>query len=221
MKKPELKAEMIKTCFESKYLNMYDIQHAPGRHYYNATRKNNDNPVCLMSDEEFKTMLPDAINAVVILRIKGEEPKLYFNREFRYPIGQFVLNPPAGIMDPEDKEDEMPLIKTAKREIFEETGIEVKDSDRIFVANPGMFSSPGLTDESNAIVCAVIDLDDVSSLSQDGAEGSECFDGYLLLDKQSALDMIKKGRDDEGKFMSVYTYICLMYFVSDIWINHE
>lgn len=219
MKKPIINREMIKTCFESKFLNMYDIQHAPGRHYYNATRKKLDNPVCLLSEEEFKTMLPDAINAVVILKIKGEEPKLYFNREFRYPVGQFVLNPPAGIIDPKDKETSSPLITATKREIYEETGIKVKDSDRIFVANPGVFSSPGLTDESNAIVCAVIDLEDEASLNHESAEDTECFDGYLLLTKEEAVKMIKSGRDLEGKFIPAYAYICLLYFVSDMWME--
>lgn len=217
MKRPELSKTMIKSCFESKFLNVYDIQHTEGKHYYNATRRKIDDSVCLLSDEEFSNMLPDAINAVVIVCIKGQEPKVYFNHEFRYPLGQFVLNPPAGLIDPADKLTTNPLITTAIREIKEETGLDVKDTDRIFVAAPGVFSSPGLTDESNAIVCAVIDLDDDSSFTQEGAEGSECFDGYVLLDKKQAKDMILAGRDDNGKYLSVFSYICLMYFVSGMW----
>ena len=111
MKKPVLTKDMIKTCFESKFLNMYDIVHAPGKHYYNATRRKADESVCLLSDEEFENMVPDAINAVVIVRVNNQEPKLYFNREFRYPIGQFLLNPPAGLIDPCDMDSDNPLIR--------------------------------------------------------------------------------------------------------------
>lgn len=217
MKRPVLKKEMVKSCFESKFLNMYDIQHTEGKHYYNATRKKIEDSVCLLSDEEFANMMPDAINAIVIVRIKGQEPKVYFNHEFRYPVGQFLLNPPAGLIDPADRATDNPLINTAIREIKEETGLEVKATDRIYVVAPGLFSSPGLTDESNAIICAVIDLEDDSSFTQEGAEGSECFDGYIMLDKTQAKEMLMKGRDDNGKFLSVFSYICLMYFVSGMW----
>lgn len=74
-----------------------------------------------------------------------------------------------------------------------------------------------MTDESNALVCAVIQLDDTSSLTQAGAVGSECFDGFELLTKEEARTLLKNGRDSNGIFYSVFTWAALMYFVSDLW----
>ena len=93
----------------------------------------------------------------------------------------------------------------------------LKESDKLFTINPLLFSTPGMTDESNALVCAVIDLDDTSSLSQEGAVGSECFNGFELIDKEEAATLLKNGRDKNGIFYSVFTWAALMYFVSDLW----
>ena len=74
-------------------------------------------------DEEFKKMLPDAVSCVVVLKQKGKEDRLLLNYEYRYPAGRFLLSVPAGLLDPEDKDCEDPLITAAKREIKEETGL--------------------------------------------------------------------------------------------------
>ena len=36
--RPEIKRENVKTLFESPYLRVADLQYAPGKHYYDATR---------------------------------------------------------------------------------------------------------------------------------------------------------------------------------------
>ena len=162
-------------------------------------------------------MLPDAVTCVVILKVKDEEPKLLLTKEYRYPAGQFLLSPPAGLLDPEDEAEKEPVLAAAKREIREETGIQLSDQDTLSVINPLLFSSPGMTDESNALACAVIHLEDLSALSQDGAVGSECFDGFRLLSAAQAREILKAGKDQDGLFYSVYTWAALMYFVSDLW----
>ena len=215
--KPVIKKEHLIPVFESKYINVYDFQYAEGKHYYNATRRQKDNVMAVKSTEEFKASLPDAVTCVVILNIKGQEPKLLLHYEFRYPAGQFLLSPAAGLLDPEDAETETPVLATAKREIFEETGLSVKDTDKLFTINPLLFSTPGMTDESNALVCAVVCLEDTSSLSQAGAVGAECFNGFELLTKEEAKNLLQNGRDKEGIFYSVFTWAALMYFVSDMW----
>jgi len=85
------------------------------------------------------------------------------------------------------------------------------------VVNPCLFSSPGMTDESNALVCAVLHPEDLSHLTQAGAVGSECFDGFVLLNKAEAQAILRQGRDAHGMFYSVYTWAALLYFVSDLW----
>ena len=175
--------------------------------------------MAIKSDKAFKSALPDAVTCVVILNIKGEEPKLLLDYEYRYPAGQFLLSPPAGLLDPEDAACDEPLLATAKREIEEETGLVLKDTDKLFTINPLLFSTPGMTDESNALVCAVIELNDTHTLSQEGAVGSECFNGFELISKEEATALLTKGRDKNGIFYSVFTWAALMYFVSDLWKN--
>ena len=215
--KPILSKENIKPLFESKYIKVFDLQYGENRHYYDATRRSSDNLVATKSDEEFRNMLPDAVTCVVILKIKDEEPKLLLSKEFRYPAGQFLLSPPAGLLDSEDAENANPILSAAAREIEEETGIHLGETDSLTVINPLLFSTPGMTDESNALVCAVINLDNISTLSQEGAVGSECFDGFMLLSQADAKKILKDGRDPEGLFYSVYTWAALMHFVSDLW----
>lgn len=215
--KPTIKKENVKPLFDSKFIKVFDLQYEEGKHYYDATRRSLDRIAAVKSDEEFRTMLPDAVTCVVILSINEEEPKLLLSKEYRYPAGQFLLSPPAGLLDPEDADTENPILTAAKREIKEETGLTITEKDSLFVINPLLFSSPGMTDESNALACAVVRLEDKSVLSQDGAVGSECFDGFELLSKQEAMEILKSGKDKNGIFYSVYTYCCLMYFVSDLW----
>ena len=215
--KPEIKKENVKPLFESKFIKVFDLQYEEGQHYFDATRRPADNLMAIKTDEEFKTALPDAVTCVVILKTDGEEPKLLLDYEYRYPAGQFLLSPPAGLLDPEDAACAEPLLATAKREIEEETGLVVKETDKLFTINPLLFSTPGMTDESNALVCAVIQLDDTARLSQEGAVGTEYFNGFELISKEDALTLLQNGRDKNGIFYSLYTWAALMYFVSGLW----
>ncbi len=215
--KPIIKKENVKTLFESKFIKVFDLQYEEGKHYYDATRRPLERITAVKSDEEFKKMLPDAVTCVVILQVEGKEPKLLLTKEYRYPTGHFLLSPPAGLLDPEDENASAPVLSAAKREIEEETGITLNESDTLSLINPLLFSSPGMTDESNALVCALVNLKDLSSLSQKGAIGSECFDGFCLLSSSEAKEILKAGRDQDGIFYSVYTWAALMYFVSDLW----
>ena len=215
--KPVILKENIEPLFDSKFIKVFDLQYEEGKHYYDATRRSLDRLAAIKSDSEFRAMLPDAVTCIVILKVKDEEPKLLLTKEYRYPAGQFLLSPPAGLLDPEDEAEKQPILAAAKREIQEETGIQLSEQDTLSVINPLLFSSPGMTDESNALACAVIHLEDLSALSQDGAVGSECFDGFRLLSAAQAKEILKAGKDQDGLFYSVYTWTALMYFISDLW----
>ena len=207
----------IKSLFESKFIKVFDLQYQEGRHYYNATRRDEEDLVAAKSTEEFKKMLPDAVSCITIWNPSNGEPKLLLNREFRYPAGQFLLSVPAGLIDPADKEEDEPLLVTAKRELKEETGIEVLDTDELEVINPCLFSTPGMTDESNALVKIVLNRDSLNGMSQDGAVGGELFDGFDLLTKSQAKKILEDGVDEHGIYYSVYTWAALTYFVADLW----
>ncbi len=213
----QIRKEDIKAVFDSPYVKVADIQYAPGKHYYDATRRNMEELIAVKSDEEFRTMLPDAVSCIVILDTPGEEPKLLLSYEYRYPVGRYLLSVPAGLLDKEDEDGQDPVYSAAVREIKEETGLEVTEGDRVFAVNPLVFSTPGMTDESNALVCAVLRNADLSALSQEGAVGSEQFDGFALLTREDAIRVLRDGRDERGNFYPLYTWAALSYFVSDAW----
>lgn len=217
----------IKSLFESKFIKVFDLQYQEGRHYYNATRRDEEDLVAAKSTEEFKKMLPDAVSCVVICNPSdddeksGHEPCLLMNREFRYPTGQYLLSVPAGLIDPEDctgdNDNTASLIKTAMRELHEETGLKVTEKDEVSIINPCLFSTPGMTDESNALVKIVLNRDSLNGMSQDGAVGGELFDGFDLLTKAQAKKILEDGVDEHGIYYSVYTWAALTYFVADLW----
>ena len=217
-KMPKITKDCVESVVDKKFLRIFDLKYAEGKHYFDATRRELDRLVAPMDEAEFKAMTPDAVSCVVIVELPGKEPQLLFSYEYRYPTGRFLLSVPAGLMDPEDQEKDNPLIETAKRELFEETGIVVDEKrDEIFVINNLLFSSPGMTDESNGLVCVKLRLENLDMLDQTGAVGQEFFNGFELVTKEKAKELIKSGVDDKGHFYSVYTWAALMYFISDLW----
>ncbi len=210
----DINRDNIETLYESRFLSCYDLKYAEGKHYYEASRRAESDLVVRKTGEEFREMLPDAVTIAVVLRLPGNETRLLMSYEYRYPVGQFLLSPVAGLLDPADKESDNPLVNAAVREIREETGLTVKETDRVTVLNPCAFSTPGMTDESNAFLLAEITLDSLEGLSQDGAEGSELFDGFELLDREHARKIFSAGRDDHGNFYSLAAWMVLSIFLS-------
>ena len=126
MNKPEIDRQGIKTIYDSPYSSLYDLQYSGGKHYLNASRRSRERLAAVKTEEEFKKMVPDAVSCVVIIKLPEEEPKLLLSKEFRYPVGQFVLSVPAGLIDPEDVDSGTPVLTAAAREIEEETGLKIK-----------------------------------------------------------------------------------------------
>ena len=208
--RPIIKKEQVETVYDSRFIKVFDLQYEPGKHYFDATRRSIENLTAVKNDEEFKQMLPDAVSCVVILKISGQEPRLCLSREYRYPAGQFLLSVPAGLLDPEDAAQENPVFHAAIRELREE-------SDSIRLVNPLVFSTPGMTDESNALVQITLNREEMPKVSQDGAVGTECFDGFLLLTREEAQKILKDGVDDQALFYPLYTWAALMCFVTGMW----
>lgn len=209
----EINKNHIETLYETRFLKCYDLQYAEGKHYFEASRRNREDLVAIKTDAEFQGMLPDAVTIAVVLHLPGGQTRLLMSYEYRYPVGQFLLSPVAGLLDPEDRKSDNPLVNAAIREIREETGLEVKDSDKVYVLNPCAFSTPGMTDESNAFLCAEITLEDTKGLNQNGAEGSELFDGFELLDRERALEIFRTGRDEHGNFYSLAAWMVLSIYL--------
>lgn len=213
MDKPDMIKENVDTLCETKFLKLYDYRYLEGKHYYCSSRRKTEDLVAIKSDETFKSMLPDAVTIAVVLHFPNEKPKLLLSYEYRYPVGRFLLSPIAGLLDPEDSECDDPLRSGAVREIFEETGIKVSEKDKITILNPCAFSTPGMTDESNAFLSADITLPDTSMLNQTGAVGAELFNGFELVSVDEAKEIYKSGKDKYGNTFSLATWAVLGWFV--------
>ena len=217
----QIKREQVEALLDKKFIRVYDLKYEEGKHYFDATRRGADELVAIKSEEEFHSMLPDAVSCIVILKLPDQPPCLLLSQEYRYPAGRFLLSVPAGLIDPEDVKAaretgdvQSAILVTAAREIEEETGLAITKQDSLSIVNPFLFSTPGMTDESNALVCAIVKRDNVDFLSQKGAVGSELFDGFELVTPQKAKELLQKGCDDNGHFYSVFTWAALMYFLS-------
>ena len=56
-------------------------------------------------------------------------------------------------------------------------------------------------------------IEDLSEFSQDGAEGSELFNGYELVGRKEASELFRSGRDKYGSFFSIATWVVLAHFL--------
>ncbi|MDO5146201.1 MAG: NUDIX hydrolase [Eubacteriales bacterium] len=206
----------IKRIYDSRFMRLYDIEHREGKHYYVASRRAPERLLATTPDKDWKNVMADAVSCAVVLYIKGEEPRLLLNWEYRYPVGQYLLSVPAGLIDEEDWDNPNALEDTAKRELEEETGIVCTDQDKITILNPLVFSTPGMTDEANALVGIAIHRDKMPSMNQNGAEETESFDGFRLLTKKEAAEHLSRGTDEHGMYYPLYTWMALMCFVSGL-----
>lgn len=213
MKKPIITLDNTEILNDKRFLRFYDINYAEGRHYFEVSRRSKENLVAMKTDDEFKKILPDAVTLAVVLHLPNEEPNLLLSYEYRYPTGQFQLSPVAGLIDEEDLANENPLFSSAIRELKEESGITFGPNDNIRVLNPCAFSSPGMTDESNAFLCVDAYLDNLDCVNQNGAVGGELFDGFVILNKAEAKRIYENGRDDHGIYYSLATWAVLGYFL--------
>lgn len=210
----------VTELYGTRFVKLYDLEFEDGYHYFEASRREADDLLAVKDEEERNASLPDAVSTCLIIETPDDEPRMVLNYEYRYPTGQYVLGIPSGLVDARDYAEPEPLVAAMSREIAEETGIHLSGSDRIWVANPLLFCSPGLTDESTALLCAVAHLDDLSSLSHAGAEGSERFGSFELLTKAEVLKVLADGRDPNGQFYPMVAWVAMTYFATNLWCKN-
>eukprot|EP00041_Stephanoeca_diplocostata_P006907 m.95639 g.95639 ORF g.95639 m.95639 type:complete len:215 (+) comp16609_c0_seq1:267-911(+) len=94
-------------------------------------------------------------DAVVILTVlsggKLDEPHILLVKQWRPPFAKYTIEMPAGLIDPGESPED-----AAIRELHEETGYTGVASNK----SPSLSLSPGLSNESAAVVQLSIDLDD-------------------------------------------------------------
>ncbi len=213
-----MKKDCVVPLLDTKFIKVYDLQYEQGKHYYDATRRNSNNLIAIKTDEELKQTMPDAVSCVIVLDVPGQETKMCVMKEYRYPTGRFVLSVPSGLIDEEDQQDANPILQAAIREMQEETGLTFDaERDEAVLVNPLLFCSPGMTDESTAVMKLTLHRQTSPSFSEEGAVGTEVFEEETWITKEEAKAYLRKGCDENGIYYSAITWIALMTFVSEIW----
>lgn len=131
----------IKKKEEGKYITRYDLTYETvdkkEKIYEMISRKKDLNT--------FEELHGDKPDAVVIITTNENGDKILINKEFRLAVGGWVYNFPAGLIDPGEEPQE-----SAKRELWEETGLELYEIDDIIGPS---YSAVGFSNEIN--VCVV------------------------------------------------------------------
>ena len=124
----------------SKFLSFYEMEavHRDGSSspYYMASRNDDGSSLTAVTH----TVRPNGVTIYSLL-----EDKVVLVRQYRYPLGGYVYEFPAGLVEPGED-----IADAAVREMYEETGLVFTP-----IASPfsrPYFSSVGMTDESCCLV---------------------------------------------------------------------
>ena len=207
----------VNELYGTRFVKLYELSYEEGYRYFEASRRDAADLLATKGEEELLHALPDAVSACLVVEVPGEEPRMVLNYEYRYPTGQYVLGIPSGLIDARDYGEADPLVVAMTREIAEETGVRLGPDDRIWVVNPLLFCSPGLTDESTALLCAVAQLNDLTALTHAGAEGSERFDSFELLTQAQVREVLARGLDPHGHPYPLVAWAAMAYFATGLW----
>ncbi len=137
----------------------------------------------------------DRPDAVVIVPWHTERQQMVVIREYRVVLGGYQIGFPAGLIDPGET-----LRETARRELFEETGLTMK---RVLRHSPPVYSSSGMTDEAVALVYVECD----GTPSDRANESSEDIQ-VVFVDAAAATRLI----NDPVQKMDVKTWMALAEF---------
>ena len=136
-----MKFKDIRKTQEGRFITRYDLTYemADGQDkVYEMISRSRD----LNSYEE---LAHSAVDAVVMILHDESGEKILLNREFRMTTGNYVFNFPAGLMEPGESPKE-----SAKRELFEETGLNLVRIDEWLNES---YTAIGFSNEKN--ICCV------------------------------------------------------------------
>lgn len=181
---------------ETKFLSLYNAEYLNKKgnvkHWMIASRKD----INTLNAQLFEGK-KENIDAVAIVAIHSDFKKLVLVKQYRVPVNDYLYELPAGLID--DAED---VFTTAKRELFEETGLNLLKIDKTKKAIP-LYASAGMTDESISLVYCICD-GDASTKNLEDDEDLE----VVLVSKEEASDLLSSDVK-----MDVKTYLVLQSFV--------
>ena len=190
----ENRIQSIEKQTNNRFLNLYvqDTKRRNGIHapYYVASRRPNPDQLrCKTKDQE-----PDA---VIIYGIY--EDKVALIKQYRYAIGGYIYEFPAGLIDSGESIEE-----AAVREMYEETGLSLS-----LVKSPKEYSKPfytsvGMTDEACSMVFGTLK----GQPTNEHQEESEDIQ-VVLADRTEIKRILKEEK------VSLMTAYMLMHYLSE------
>ena len=159
--------------------------------YYMVSR--NPNPDTLKAVTHHNK--PDG---VILYGVYGEEKdKIVLIRQYRFPIGGYVYEFPAGLVDPGEN-----MLEAAVREMYEETGLQFTPVDAGSYSRP-FFTTVGMTDESCGTVFGYCSGEPTNT-HQEGSEDIQ----VVIADRNQCRRILK---EENVAIMCAYM---LMHFIA-------
>lgn len=178
----------IKKLTDCRWINLFEVLYS---------RKTGKDRTWLMCSRKERPVA-DAAKSDIVLIIatinSGGKEKLVVTKEFRVPVWDYEYGFPTGLIDEGETIEE-----AAKREMKEETGLDVVKIDHISMP---VYSSAGLTDESGHMVIARVE-GEVSDKWLDDGEDIET----LLLDAEEIKELLRSNKKIAAKaWTTLYHY---------------
>lgn len=191
------KIHTIEKQTENRFLNMYNVKatsiHNTPVNYFVASRAESIDKLKLTT----KKNTPDG---VIIYSLYGEKhDKVVLIRQYRYTIGDYIYEFPAGLVEPNEDFHE-----GAVREMYEETGLKLEPLKVDPSYEKPYFTTVGMTDES----CAAVYGYASGEISRDALEDSEEIE-VVLADREEVKRILK---EENVAIMCAYM---LMHFLHD------
>ena len=185
----------VKKQTNNRFLNMYELEvaHRDGKvaPYYMASRVDDPEKIKAVT----KANVP---NGVIMYGIYGEKKdKVVLVRQYRYPIGGYVYEFPAGLVEANEE-----LVDACVREIYEETGLTFTPVEAGSYMKP-FFTTVGMTDESCGTVFGYCSGDPTNT-HQESSEDIQ----VIIADREECRRILK---EENVAIMCAYM---LMHFIA-------
>lgn len=181
---------------DTPYLNLYEMEaiHRDGRKspYYVSSRAKEISGLKAVSGKNN----PDG---VILFGVYGEaKDKVVLIRQFRYPLGGYVYEFPAGLVEPGED-----MLEAGIREMYEETGLTFTPRKSGSYSRP-FFTTVGMTDESCGTVFGYC-TGEPTSCHEEASEEIQ----VVIADRQECRRILK---EENVAIMCAYM---LMHFIAD------
>lgn len=191
------KIHHVEKMTDNKFVNLYHVDatsvHETPVSYYVASRAKSIENMKLKTRENN----PDG---VIIYSVYGEKKdKVVLIRQYRYTIGDYIYEFPAGLVEPGEDFHE-----GAVRELYEETGLKLTPLKVDPMYEKPYFTTIGMTDESCAAVFGYAS-GEISAAAQEDSEEIE----VVIADKEEVKRILK---EENVAIMCAYM---LMHFLKD------